>query len=384
LDAWTANGQRGILEVITGAGKTLVAEMAIIATRSKWPNATTVIVVPTVALADQWFVSLQDDLGLSETDLDVVSRRRGVRQDAFASIAVINTARDIPIEAWGAVPRLLVVDECHRAASPVNARALEIPAVSALGLSATPHRQYDSGYEDVLVPRIGPTVYSYTLEDGIRDGIVSPFDLVNVQVPLLAIEDQAYQELTRQIGRRASRGEAVDELQERLLRRRARLVNNSEARVPTVAAILERHRGARTLVFHESIDHANRIHGLLREKRHSVAMYHTGIGASPRRENLLLFRRGVFEVLVSCRALDEGVNVPEVEVAVVAAGTASLRQRIQRLGRVLRPAHGKQRATIYTLYSTPPEEQRLLDESRRLDLLAEVSWRRADMEYSRA
>ena len=93
-----------------------------------------------------------------------------------------------------------------------------------------------------------------------------------------------------------------------------------------------------------------------------------------RRDNLRLYRQGIFDVLVSCRALDEGMNVPETAVAIVASSTASYRQRIQRLGRVLRPAPGKRMASIYTIYATNQEEERLKEEAAGLQNAEAVQW----------
>ena len=63
------------------------------------------------------------------------------------------------------------------------------------------------------------------------------------------------------------------------------------------------------LAFHEEIDQAEALYDLLIKRGHSATIYHSGMGASRRRDNLRLFRRGVFDVLVSCRALDEGINI---------------------------------------------------------------------------
>ncbi len=87
-----------------------------------------------------------------------------------------------------------------------------------------------------------------------------------------------------------------------------------------------------------------------------------------------MFRRGMVDVLVTCRALDEGMNVPEAEVGIIASSTASTRQRIQRLGRVLRPAPGKDSAKIYTLFITDKEEQRLIDEVVTLSEVSSSEW----------
>jgi superfamily II DNA or RNA helicase len=94
---------------------------------------------------------------------------------------------------------------------------------------------------------------------------------------------------------------------------------------------------------------------------------------------LRLFRRGAFDVLVTCRALDEGTNVPETRVAIIASSTASTRQRIQRLGRVLRPAQGKLLATIYTVYATEIEKDRLAREAMTLTGAEAVSWQKATL-----
>jgi superfamily II DNA or RNA helicase len=105
-----------------------------------------------------------------------------------------------------------------------------------------------------------------------------------------------------------------------------------------------------------------------------VTVYNTKITPNIRRDNLLLYRKGLFDVLISCRALDEGTNVPETAVAIIASATASQRQRIQRLGRVLRPSKGKQEALVYTIYATDPEEERLRTEALRLGPIASVEW----------
>ena len=131
------------------------------------------------------------------------------------------------------------------------------------------------------------------------------------------------------------------------------------------------------LIFHETIEAAQTISELLTAQGMSTTLYHSRLAPAIRRDNLRLYRRGVFDILVSCRALDEGTNIPETSVAIIASSTASTRQRIQRMGRVLRTAHGKDYASIYTIYVTEHEEQRLALEARRLVEAHSVSWQRA-------
>jgi superfamily II DNA or RNA helicase len=92
-----------------------------------------------------------------------------------------------------------------------------------------------------------------------------------------------------------------------------------------------------------------------------------------------MFRTGLADVLVCCRALDEGIDVPEAECAILSASTSSHRQRVQRLGRVLRLSKDKELAHIYTVYVSESERDKLIKETSRLEGVAETSW----MEMSR-
>src|SRR5690606_2112825 len=114
--------------------------------------------------------------------------------------------------------------------------------------------------------------------------------------------------------------------------------------------------GQQTLVFHEDIDACNLIHEVLsREAGVRSGVYHSRMTSRERAAMLGLYRAGAIQVLVTCRALDEGFNVPDSQLCIIAASTATRRQRIQRLGRVIRPAKGKTEATVYTLVATKPE-----------------------------
>lgn len=367
---------RGIVAVVTGGGKTVFAHACSLETLSRNPEARILIVVPGTALLDQWAISLQEELGVSEDEIALFCSGRRP-EPAIFNIIVINSAREIAEELSRKFPIFLVVDECHRAGSEVNAKALRGKFIATLGLSATPERTYDEGLLQLLVPALGPIIFRYGLEQASKDGVVSPFDLQNVHINLLSDEQEKYKKLTRQITRKMRGQPSVDSVPEDvriLLQKRARVSALSAVRVPVAVKIAELHRGERTIIFHEDIGEAEKIVRMLQRRNHSVTAYHTRIGGNLRRNNLLQYRRGVFDVLVCCRALDEGVNIPETRIAVIASATAAARQRIQRLGRVLRPAPGKDRAVVYTLFATKSERQRLEDEAIALADTTKVSW----------
>jgi superfamily II DNA or RNA helicase len=302
-------------------------------------------------------------------------------QPARVNVLVINTARDQMEALASSGPWCLIVDECHRAGSPENSRALEGVFAATLGLSATPEREYDAGLDDLVVPVLGDVIYRYGYQEARRDGVITPFDLVHVRISLTASEQAAYDRMTRRIAVaiRQIGGEPPTESVKRLFQRRAAIAATAQMRIPAALRLVENTHGGRTLVFHERVRAANQLLHLMQSRRLSATIYHTGVNPVLRRSNLSLYRRGVFDVLVCCRALDEGINVPETAYAVVASSTASTRQRIQRLGRVLRPAPGKERAVIYTVYATDAEERRLRDEAVTLGDAATSTWMQAHL-----
>ena len=377
LSIWRQN-YRGIVRVVTGGGKTAFAEMCMVAFRERFPDGRFVILVPTTALLDQWYVSLREDLAVPEQHISCFSGEEKSGSPNIVNLIVLNTARQMaPTLAQSR--SCLIVDECHRAGSPVNAHALQGAYDGALGLSATPERDYDAGFEEHLVPSLGNVVYSYDYSEAAADNVISPFDLVNVRVELLEREQLRYDALSRSAAkelRKLQAGEGSNDRIKRILQQRASVSSSAAMRVPTAAKLADMHKGQRTLIFHERIEKADVLYRVLAQRNLNVTRYHTGIGPIVRRDNLRLYRQGIFEILITCRALDEGLNVPETTVAIIASSTASTRQRIQRLGRVLRPAPGKEASTVYTIYATSVEERRLLEEEKALSGITSVQWLR--------
>lgn len=373
-----------MVSIVTGGGKTVFAFMCMLEFLKRYQNGRFIIVVPTTALLDQWYIALCENLRVPEDEIACYSGEEKPDRPRRVNIAVINTARNLTEHLARRVNSFLIVDECHRAGSPINAYSLRGRHQATLGLSATPRREYDEGFEEYVAPTLGSIIYEYDYNRAFDEKVICPFRLVNVEIDLLPDEAKKYTQLTRRCAveiKRIGNNSRPTEKLAMLLRRRASVAATATMRIPVSAALAEKERGHRTLIFHERVESAEKIACILRERNHTVTTYHTKIGPAMRRHNLLLFRRGMFDILVCCRALDEGMNVPETTVAIIASATASGRQRIQRLGRVLRPAKGKDTATIYTVFATKAEKDRLEKEARGLSEVTRVLWKHAKVPY---
>lgn len=379
LERWRSS-MRGIVRVTTGAGKTVFAVLAMQMYRSLVPNGRILIVVPTIALQEQWFVELTEQFGVSEDAIQLVGGDQPQKSaDAPICIGLTNTLRKPKNDFSDNT--FLVADECHRLGSAENSRVLEIPHNAALGLSATPERDYDDGFAEFIEPSLGPIIYRYDYSDALRDGILAPFKLTNISVPLLPYEKEQYDRLSRAIAAKLKR-DAAEGINSQnssaslrhLLIRRSRVAADAMYRVP-VAVKIAMTSTSQCIIFHENTRAADIIAANLQNKGKYAVVYHSKVSPIMRIDNLRLFKRGDAEVLVCCKALDEGLNVPNAGLGIIASSTASTRQRIQRLGRVLRAAPLKKSAEVITLFATDAEKKRLEEEERNLSDVTSVTWR---------
>lgn len=271
----------------------------------------------------------------------------------------------------------LIVDECHKAASEYFRESLNIKTIASLGLSATPERQYDDGLNEVLVPSLGPVIFDYSYKDALEDRVIVPFNLKNIVFELEEKCKKEYDKLTKSIALSISKNGQDAEKTIALYIKRARVLNLSINRVRLAIKIVAANKDKRTLIFHEDIEACNLIHTILLDNKIKSGIYHSRMPVKSKVIMLQKYRSGDISTLVTCRALDEGFNVPETEIGIIAASTATRRQRIQRLGRIVRPAYGKLGATIYTLVATPSEISRLKEEEDNMEGVATVTWSKA-------
>jgi superfamily II DNA or RNA helicase len=256
---------------------------------------------------------------------------------------------------------LLVVDEVHHLpARAYRAIAGKVNAPFRLGLSATPERS-DGGHRD-LDRLIGPVVYRKDAWELARDQHIASYDEKRLFVDLGTEEQGRYDQLMAEYrwyiaSHRGSLGSPQTMFTEMIRRsghdpaarsalrahHQARMIAlNADAKIGRTVELLEKHRDDKVIVFSEY----NAMVDILAERLLLPAItYKTPL--PERRQILERFRDGSYSKLVTGRVLNEGVDVPDANVAVVVSGSSATREYIQRLGRVLRPK--KERALLYEL-----------------------------------
>lgn len=355
LLAWEAAGRRGVVALPTGAGKTRTAIAAI--ARAGTP---VLVLVPTRVLLEQWVGSLTQ-AGLREVgrygDGERVSRP--VTVATFAS--ALAHGGDLG-NRFG----LLVVDEAHHFGVGAGDECLEMCAAHwRLGLTATPPD--DEARLAGLTALVGPVVYRTTIAD-LAGRFLAPLELYTISLALTAeerrvydAEVQGYRPFVKSFFDAApgagwpdlmafARGSEAGRRALACWRRSRDMLGLTASKRAILAELLERHRGARVLVFAARTDVTLEI-----AREHLVPALTADIGRAERARVLERFRRGELRVIVSAQVLNEGVDVPAAEVAIVVAGAQGEREHVQRVGRVLRPAEGK-RAVVYELVTTESHE----------------------------
>lgn len=365
FDAWRQAGYRGVCALPTGSGKTILAVMAI--ARLKRP---TLVLVPTIDLLAQWANVLEKFF-----NVPIGMWGGGSNTTCDITVSTYNSAV-LKMEFAGNRFAFLVADECHHLPGEVNQQAAQWSlAPYRLGLSATP--ESDTERDKVLTDLMGGICCRIQIDE-LTGGVLSDYEVETVPVTLTPAEQAEYL-VNRKIytdflhqhhvimnSVKAWRNFIMEVVRSGAAGRKAfqaylvqkNLARGGEAKINMVWELLCRHAGERIIIF--TADNAT-AYTLGRLYYLPVLTHHT---KSAERKNMLEnFRSGACPVLVSSKVLNEGVDVPEANIGIIVSGGASVREHVQRLGRILRAKPGK-KAVLYELVNSGTSELNVLARRR--------------------
>ena len=364
---WWAKKQ-GIVKVVTGGGKTFFAIFCLKKYLEKDPTKKILIIVPSIALLDQWYESLSQSF--SDNDIGLNGGGEQTNISTKICISTIDSLKNI-INDINVKETFLIVDECHKIGTEKRGDMLAGKWHATLGLSATPERDYDDNFYIIIKKILGDIIFDYDYIDAREDEVIVNFKLLYGYAALLPEEEQKYKKFTKSIQRRAATigGNNMDDYPlKMLIFNRARLIKNSKNRIPYGVELIQKYKRDSWIVFTENKKQAKDFNKIINTKGFKSGIYNTDLKDDERQENLDNFKAGKLNVLVSCTALDEGFDMPEADGAMILSASSSKRQRIQRMGRVLRITANKENALIVTVYSSKTEYDKLREESNRYKL----------------
>ncbi len=365
LACWQAASGKGVVVLPTGAGKTLVGVLALC-----WARRDGLILVPTLDLMQQWYALLK--LAFPEQEIGLIGG--GYHEVLPLAIATYDSASR-HMDRLGNRFGTLIFDEVHHLPSEFYRCIAEFSlAPYRLGLTATLERA-DGRHAD-LAGLLGPTVYHKRPAE-LAGKVLAPFEIRLVYVELSHEERVAYRQAMDErngflqanrislssltgwsrfvmLSARSTEGRRAM----RAHREARRIAHATPAKLRALSKILADHPANKTVVFTEDNATAYEI-----SQRFLIPCLTHQTLIKERQFILDAFKAGTYRALVTSNVLNEGVDVPDASVAVILSGSASKREFVQRLGRILRRGENKQ-AVLYEVVSRETREERVAEQRR--------------------
>ncbi len=375
MTAWWNAGGRGVVVLPTGTGKTLVALLAI-----AYVGRPALVVTPTIPLMNQWYGEMAR--AFSACRLALAADPANAKRQADSAIGLLGggyyefqpltvTTYDsayIHLERWGNKYGLLIFDECHHLPSA----SYQFAAVGAiapyrLGLTATPERA--DGRDALYSELVGPVIFRREIQQ-LAGEFLADYRVIRIEVELTPEERERYT-LARQTYRQFVTDHGISMGSpsgwQRFLqmtyrepdgraaflayREQKRISLAAPAKINLLDELLHRHALDRVIIF--TYDNAS-VYEIARRFLVPAITHQTK--TRERQQILERFHCGEYNVVVTSQVLNEGVDVPAANVGLILSGTGSVREHVQRLGRLLRK-HGDKQAILYEVVSRDTGEE---------------------------
>ncbi|KUM79251.1 DEAD/DEAH box helicase family protein [Streptomyces curacoi] len=390
---WFTHRGRGLFRMATGTGKTLTAlaaaaQLTTMLARQNKPLLT-VIVVPYQHLVDQWAGDIAR-FGMTPIRAYEATSNWYARASDLGHALTLGVARagvivttnktfgDAPFQRLLADytgPLLLIADEAHNLGAARLRTKLPPNAHYRLGLSATPERWFDDAGTEALTDYFGDIVFELGMGEAIQRGALCRYSYHPVLVELDDEEAELYVTVTAKIARLIAAHQGTAPLDDdsplgALLRKRANILGHARAKLAALHKELQARRtqphqliycaeGRHPLAHEHNLDEPTQLDQVMTmvgtDLHMPAARYISDTNRAERQAVLRRFSTGTdLQAVVSMRCLDEGVDVPAARTAYLLASSSNPRQFIQRRGRVLRKADGKDTADIIDFIVVPP------------------------------
>ncbi|MEM3265408.1 MAG: DEAD/DEAH box helicase family protein [Nitrososphaeria archaeon] len=387
LKSWIENGRKGILQMATGSGKTLIGIYAILDMIQDCKNNGLVVVIgcPTKALVKQWYERLigfnlgQDCsvvmLNKTITKDDLYKRIRYGERRKTIVIGTYNTLH----KAWfinevltaGTGQLALIADEVHWLGAKEFSNAMTEKYSYRLGLTATPIRNFDIDGTNKILTYFKGITYNYPMSKAIKDGILTPYLYKVYEGRLNSNELAEYKKLTKKYARYSHfPKEKYGDLTGIILAKRAKIIKKAESKVAIFRSIIKKLKEEGKLkfllVYCEDNRHIQEFKPILDEFGVESRIVKDKMTDAERSNIIKDFEEGNVDCIIAMKIFDEGLDIPAARRGIFVSSTSNPKQFIQRRGRLLRKAHGKKEAEIYDIIIVPGQGE-LDDEMKKIE-----------------
>ncbi len=341
-----------LLSASTGAGKSRCAIEIIKKVRELEPGIKILIVCPkNIIMEDTWYRELYAN-GISLPDIGIFYGK--IKEISKVTLTNMQSVLKLDLSEFG----FLILDECHNYQTDKLTKLFETKYKYMLGMSATVDDFSSQGMR--LMKMFDYNVYRYDIEEALQEKILSPFLFYNYGVTMDFQTKEIYEKLTTDINTLLQAGggwfritRKMPELKIKLMGKmleRKKLVNNYEGKFEIVKNIIKENMDKKVIIFNEFNSQTTAMYWQLLDIGVKAVMVHSGLDAEKREQNLMNFRNDRFNIMLATKVLDEGWNIPSIDLAIIMAGNSTKRQTIQRIGRSLRKKAGKEYSNIYQIY----------------------------------
>lgn len=372
LANWRANDHKGVISFATGGGKTLTALKAIDDwTRERGPA---VVLLPSTILVRQWEQEIYSWLPDVVVQIAGAGTPKAIWRKLLYQLTTEGTRRQrVTLATYqtakteqflasvsGGAHLLLVGDEVHTfGATDTRVIAQFLKVGAALGLSATPERVGDDEGTEAIFDYFGPILEPrYRIEDALAAGVLCPYDYFFEVCALNEDEMSAWNSLTVELSREIAKNKGkMNERSKRIAIKRSRISKAAASKAFSAAKIVKDNfiPGDRWLIYCESINHLNSVREALQQPHPSAAIMEYHSKNKREHKEILRFFAKKGGIILAIKCLDEGVDIPATNKAVILSSSTNYREYVQRRGRVLRTIEGKSFAQIWDLLTVDTE-----------------------------
>ena len=387
LESWKKNRYKGLFEMATGTGKTFTALSCLKELSDSKDRLLTVIACPQSHLIDQWIKDVKKihngpiitaSSMNNKWKKDLKKLMKDLYLGIFDKAVVMTTQASLSSEYFlSNITRyngdsFLIVDEVHGIGSSKQRLGLNNCYKYRLGLSATPERWFDDEGTQFINDYFDGVIFEFGIEKALNEinpdtgkPYLTPYTYHPIITDLNDDELENYHYYSLKLAQALGSNKIEDsEKITSLAVARQNIINNAESKYSAFKKILHDNPNIDKLIVfcsHQQIDKVQNILnecGVYPQHRftHKESSSKNQKELFSEREKILKnFEEGYYKALVAMKCLDEGVDVPSAETAIIMSSTSNPREHVQRRGRILRNSPGKEKAVIYDILIFPEE-----------------------------